>query len=135
MNVVGLDNVIYNLNLTGLQAHGRMQNKSSIHLAARKLLNSVFPTMHILEEVPINIRRNEILFLDFYLPLIKTCVEVHGEQHYKFNRFYHQTMMGFAKSQKRDNEKSQWCSINNIKQIIFPYDEPSEKWRLRLIYG
>lgn len=132
MNVVGLDNIVYNLNLTGLRAHGRMQNKSDLHLETRKLLNSIFPTMQILEEVPVNIRRNEILFLDFYLPLIRTCVEVHGEQHYKFIRFYHQTMIGFAKSKKRDDEKSQWCSINNIKQIILPYNESPEQWRLRL---
>lgn len=133
MNVVGLDNIVYKLNLTGLRAHGRMQNKSVLHLEARKLLNSIFPTMQIVEEVPISIRRNETLFLDFYLPLIKTCVEVHGEQHFKFIKFYHQTAMGFAKSKKRDDEKSQWCLINNIKQIIFPYNESVDQWRSKLI--
>jgi hypothetical protein len=133
MNVVGLDSTVYNLNLTGLRSHGRMQNKSDLHLQARKLINSIFPTMQVLEEVPINIRRNEILYLDFYLPLTRTCVEVHGEQHYRFIKFYHQSIMGFAKSKKRDDEKSIWCSVNNIKQIILPYNESLEQWRLRII--
>jgi len=133
MNVVGLDNIVYNWNLTGYRSHGRMQNKSDLHLEARKLINSVFPTMQILEEVPINIRKNEILYLDFYLPLIKTCIEVHGEQHYKFVRFYHHNTIGFAKSKKRDDEKTQWCSINSIKQIVLPYNESIEQWKLRII--
>jgi hypothetical protein len=131
--MVGLDNIVYKLNLTGLRSHGRMQNKSGLHLEARKLINSIFPTMQILEEVPINIRKNEVLYLDFYLPLTRTCIEVHGEQHYKFIKFYHQNMMGFAKSKKRDDDKSQWCSINNIKQIILPHNESLEQWKLRLI--
>jgi hypothetical protein len=55
------------------------------------MLHEKFPTLQILEEVSIPLRSKETLYLDFYIPLIKKCIEVHGEQHYKFVPFYHTT--------------------------------------------
>jgi predicted adenine nucleotide alpha hydrolase (AANH) superfamily ATPase len=62
------------------------------------------------------------------VPHKKICLEVHGEQHYKFVPFYHSTMLNFLKSQKRDKEKLEWCDINNIQYIELPFDESKEKW-------
>lgn len=132
MIVKDLDGNSHSWHLTGYIAKGRIGNKSSFHLEARSLLTNQFPTLQILEEVPIQIRRSETLFLDFYLPLKKMAVEVHGEQHYKFIGFYHTNLLGFIKSQKRDNEKTEWCKINNIRQVILPYNEPIDKWIERI---
>lgn len=132
MQVKDLDGHSHNWLLTGNMARGKITNRSSYHLRARKLLTIFFPTLQILEEVPIPLRKSETLYLDFYLPLKKLCVEVHGEQHYKFIPFYHNNIMSFLKSQKRDKEKEEWCSINNIKHIILPYDENEEQWKERV---
>lgn len=114
--------------LTGNMSKGKVINKSSYHLAARLLIAEAFPTLQILEEVPIPLRKNETLYLDFYLPLKKICFEVHGEQHYKFVPFYHNNILNFLKSQKRDREKQEWCEINNIKYIALPFNEQNS-WR------
>jgi hypothetical protein len=132
MNVSDLDGNNISWQLTGHIAKGRLNNKSSFHLSARKLLSETFPTLQILEEVPIPIRRSETLYLDFYLPLIKTCIEVHGEQHFKFVPFYHNSMVSFLKSRKRDEDKKTWCELNNIKHIVFSYDETKEIWKSKL---
>lgn len=132
MNAIGLDDNIYTIHLTGCLSNSKSQNKSGPHLAARKIIKETFPTFQILEEVPVKISKYEILYLDFYLPLIKTCIEVHGEQHYKFSKFYHINMMGFAKAKKRDENKKQWCLLNNIKYIVFPYDESPEQWKQKI---
>jgi hypothetical protein len=132
MLVKDLDNNNHNWQLTGNMSKGSLENKSSYHLKARELLIGLFPTLQILEEVPIPLRRSETLFLDFYLPLKKLCLEIHGEQHYKFVAFYHSNMLGFLKSQKRDKEKQEWCSINNIQFIELPYDESIDDWRQRI---
>ena len=95
MQVSDLDGILYNWNLTGNMAHGKIAHKSSLHLQARSIITERFPTLQILEEVPINLRKSEILYLDFYLPLKKLCVEVHGEQHYKFVVFSHSNMLSF----------------------------------------
>lgn len=133
MQIKDLDGNLQHWKLLGNIAHGSQTNKSHLHLQARQLIKECFPTLQILEEVSIPLRRSEILILDFYLPLNKKCVEVHGEQHYKFTRFYHKDMMGFIRHKKRDQEKKEWCDINNIQYIELPYNENMEEWTKRLI--
>jgi hypothetical protein len=132
MLIRDLDGVEHNWHLTGYIAKGRMSNKSSLHLKAREIIISAFPTLQVLEEVPAPIRKSETLYLDFYLPLKKLCIEVHGEQHYKFIPFYHNNMLSFLKAQKRDRDKTEWCYLNNINQIVFGFDEDMEEWRRKL---
>lgn len=131
MQVKDLDGNSYHWQLIGKIANGSIQNKSSLHLEARMLIHECFPTLQVLEEVPIQIRKAETLYLDFYLPLIKRCIEVHGEQHYKFNRFFHNTTLGFIKHKKRDQEKKEWCELNGIEYIELPFDQ-QEQWLHRI---
>lgn len=132
MQVKDLDGNSHSWHLTGNMARGKISNRSSFHLQARELITAAFPTLQILEEVPIPLRKSETLYLDFYMPLKKMCVEVHGEQHYKFVGFYHNNMLSFLKSQKRDREKEEWCEINNIKHIVLPHFENKDQWLERL---
>lgn len=129
MNVKDLDGNVINWHITGNIAKGYTKNKSSYHLLARDIIKDIYPTMQTLEEVPIHIRKSEVLYLDFYLPLIKKCIEVHGEQHYKFIVHYHTNKLAFLKAQKRDKEKQEWCEINGIKYIELPYNM-QDKWRV-----
>ena len=123
-----LDGKKINWLLTGNMAKGKITNKSSLHLQARKIIATKYPTLQILEEVPIPIRKGETLYLDFYIPLKKTCFEVHGEQHYKFIPFYHHTILNFLKAQKRDRDKKEWCEVNNIQYIELPFDKQKD-WK------
>jgi hypothetical protein len=132
MLIKDLDGNTHNWQLTGNMSKGKVSNKSSLHLKARQLITDTYPTLQILEEVPIQLRRSETLYLDFYLPLKKICFEVHGEQHYKFIAFYHNNMLNFLKAQKRDREKMEWCEINNIKYITLDYDKKENEWMERI---
>ena len=132
MFVRDLDDNTSMWHLTGRASNGRIAHKSSFHLEARALLTSYFPTLQILEEIPISIRKSETLYLDFYLPLIKTCVEVHGQQHYEFVPFYHHDIRGFWKTKKRDREKTDWCAMNNIRHVALPYNETIDQWKERV---
>ena len=132
MLIKDLDGNSHNWQLTGNMAKGRISNRSSLHLATRSIIAQNYPTLQILEEVPIPLRKSETLYLDFYLPLKKVCIEVHGEQHYKFVPFYHSTVLNFLKSQKRDREKEEWCELNNIKHIVLRYDEDESAWLERI---
>lgn len=128
MLVKDLDGQVHNWLLTGNMAKGKIDHRSSLHLATRKLLSSHFPTLQLLEEVPIPLRKNEVLYLDFYIPLKKICVEVHGEQHFKFVPFYHSTVLNFLKAQKRDRDKQEWCEINGLKYIGLRFDQSKDEW-------
>lgn len=129
MLVHDLDGNSSNWLLTGNSAHARMLNKSKLHLRARKLLNKIYPTLQVLEEIPIHVRRSDVLYLDFYIPMIKKCIEVHGEQHYKFIGHYHGNRLNFLKAKKRDSEKKDWCELNNIEHIELRFDQTDEEWQ------
>jgi hypothetical protein len=132
MQVKDLDNNFCHWQLIGGISHGSLKNKSSLHLKAGELIHECFPTLQVLEEVPVQVRRSETLYLDFYLPLNKKCIEVHGEQHYTFSRFYHHNLLGFMRHKKRDQEKAEWCSINGIEYIELPFNEDIDKWKSRI---
>lgn len=119
--------------LTGNMAYGKSENKSTLHLRTRKILKDLFPTLQILEEVAIPLRKAETLYLDFYMPLTRVCVEAHGEQHYKFIAHYHNNPLGFVRHKKRDKEKAEWCKINGIRLIELPFDENDEEWIKRIL--
>jgi len=128
MKIKDLDNQSHNWILTGNFARANDTNKSKYHLLARKLLIDTYPTLQLLEEVSIPLRRSETLYLDFYLPLKKLCVEVHGEQHYSFSSFFHTNKLEFLLGQKRDNEKREWCETNGIKYVVFPHNKTQQEW-------
>jgi hypothetical protein len=132
MQIKTLDGQIQNWQLTGHYAHAKLDNRSSLHLRAREVLKQAYPTIQILEEVPAPIKRSETYYIDFYIPMLKTAIEVHGEQHYKFVKFYHNNQLGFLKSQKRDREKREWCEINSIKYVELPYSESDLEWEGRI---
>ena len=130
IKVRDLDNNLVNWNLNGCSATAAA--KSSYHLIARSIIKDIYPTMQLLEEVPVYLRKKEIVYLDFYIPLLKKCVEIHGEQHYQFVAHFHGNMMGFAKSKKRDKDKKLWCELNGITFIELPYNQ-QDSWKELLI--
>jgi hypothetical protein len=132
MQIQSLDGLVQNWQLTGYTSHARIERKSSFHLIARELLKKQYPTLQILEEVTIPLKKSEVAYLDFYIPLLKRAIEVHGEQHYKFTPFYHANQLAFLKAQKKDREKREWCEINGIKYIELPYSETQEQWTERI---
>lgn len=133
MQVKDLDGNYHHWKLIGGIAHGSIEEKSSLHIKARKLIKECFPTLQVLEEIPIPLRFRERLFLDFYLPLNKKCIEIHGKQHYEFSRFFHKDRLGFLRHKKRDQEKKEWCETNGIQYIELPYNEKVDLWKDRIL--
>lgn len=133
MQVYDLDGHSSLWSFHGNISNGSIDRKSSYHLRARSVLHKIMPTMQILEEVKINIRKSQVMYLDFYIPLIKTCIEVHGEQHYKFVAHYHSNQLAFLQAQKRDREKQEWCEINKIRYVSLPYNETDVEWEAKIL--
>ena len=63
---------------------------------------------------------------DFYLPDLNTCIEYHGEQHYKPIKFFG-GIKSFNQQIKRDNLKKNYCNKNNIKFIVVKYTQRNIK--------
>ena len=133
MKIKDLDGHIYNWKTQGTIVRSNEQRpRSKLHLAARTLLRTLYPTLQISEEVSVSLRRNKKVFLDFYINTIKTVIEVHGPQHYKFNTLYHTSAQDFLNQKKRDSDLHDWCNLNNLNYIELPFNEGQDQWYQRL---
>jgi len=113
--------------------HNDSRPRSQLHLLARNLLRELFPTVQLMEEVPVPITRREKLFFDFYINTLKLAVEAHGEQHYKFNSLFHTCAQDFVHQRKKDLRKREWCEYNNITYVELPFNEGVEQWKDRIL--
>jgi len=57
------------------------------------------------------------LSLDFFIPQKKIAFEFNGQQHYEYNKFFHNSKIDFLNQQKRDNRKREWCRVNNVTLV------------------
>lgn len=126
MLVIDLDGSEHEWKMKGKEVRIDTRPHSALHRAAREILKERFPTLVLLEEVPIKVRKKQTLYLDFYLPLRKIAVEVQGEQHFKFSSLYHSSAHDFRKQVRNDNDKAEWCEINGIDLIIFAYNNQDD---------
>jgi len=108
-----------------------LRGKSSLHKFAKELLNEKYPTLHILEEVTVPIRKGQVAYLDFYIPLLKLAIECHGRQHFTYVRHFHKSIYDFQQHRKRDREKAEWLDINDIS-LIELVDGEQDLWREQL---
>ncbi len=127
MLVIDLEGKESKWKISGKSINIDTRPRSSLHKKARVLLKGTYPTLQILEEVSIRPNR-KVLYLDFYIPLRKTCVEVHGQQHYKFTPHFHSNRQGFLRSKINDREKEEWCVLNKISFIVLKFDEV-DSWK------
>lgn len=126
MIVYDLDGNQSKWKMMGREINNDTRPRSELHKTARKLLKKRFPTLLLLEETPIHPVKGSTLYLDFYFPLRKLCVEVHGQQHFSFNSMFHITPKDFIKQKKNDKNKEEWCEINGITYLVFPYDKVND---------
>jgi len=127
MKIRTLDGDLLKWKIEGISSKDT-RSKSGLHQIAKELLHQRYPTLRILEEVSIPVKRRTVLFLDFYIPLMRLAYEVHGEQHYKFVKHFHGTALGFLEHKQRDANKKLWCEYNNIELITLPFNEV-DKWQ------
>jgi very-short-patch-repair endonuclease len=114
---------------TGLVPLENERKKSSHHLRARDLLKKQFGSQRLMEEIPLPGTR---LRLDFYLHASSLAVEVHGEQHYNYSPFFHGSAWAFIRARGNDVKKIEWCEINGITLLEFPYNESDDEWMNRI---
>ena len=134
MKIRDLDGNIHKWKVEGSVVRSNDQRpRSQLHLTARSLIKEIYPTLQICEEVSAQIKRDRKVFLDFYINTIKTVVEVHGQQHYKFNSLYHTSAQDFLNQKKRDQDLQDWCVLNNLNYIELPFNEDKDKWHQRFI--
>ena len=94
MKAIGLDGKERSWNLSKYRNNKNSSRpRSQYHIKTRNLLRKIYPRDKILEEVSLpgssTETRKSTLFADFFIPNRSLIVEVHGQQHYQYNAFYH----------------------------------------------
>lgn len=137
MKITGINGKEYVWNLSGYDVKcDSTRKRSKYHIRARKILKEIFHSYIILEEVKLPgstpTHRKGVLYLDFYIPQIKLAIEVHGQQHYEYSPFFHKSKADFILSKGKDEDKIEWCRINDIDIIVLKYSHTDEEWRLQI---
>lgn len=134
MNIIGIDGKNYIWNPVGSEAE--TTNRSSLHIKAKDLLKEIFPFDRIFEEVSLPGSKDrfgrKLLRADFFIPNRNLLIEVHGEQHFKFNKFFYSSQLEFYKAKARDIDKKEWCLLNNIRLVELNYNEDINDWRRKI---
>lgn len=76
-----------------------------------EIIAELWPHHLVLEEFSVP---GEGMFLDFFMPRKRYVIEVNGEQHYKYNEFFHGTREAFLAQKERDRRKELWCATNML---------------------
>ena len=130
MKVLGLDGKEYKWNL--ISSCSKSSKRSNLHKRAKIVLENKFPHDTILEEISLpgssDSHRGGTLRADFFLPSRSIIVEVHGQQHFKFNSFHFKNKLQFYRAIARDKDKQEWCRVNDISLVCFNFDESDEEW-------
>ncbi len=85
--------------------------RSELQRAAGKELQRLFPLCSIFTEVP---AIGTGLYLDYFIPSLRLCVEVDGGHHNTYNKFFHGDLKGFARTIRNDQIKEQWALKNGF---------------------
>lgn len=113
---------------------GRLQNKnvskylidwdgkcrSKIQLKVKQFLKEFWENHVVYEEFPVFGTR---LKVDLVNITKRIAVEVQGQQHTTYNKFFHGSRTGYWKSIKRDVQKDNWLVSNDFHLIEVNYDE------------
>ena len=137
MKAKGFNGREYNWNLSKYDVYNDdTKKRSRHHLRARKLIKEEYNSYRILEEVKLPgstaTHRRSVLYLDFFIPVIKLGLEVHGRQHYDHIPFFHKTKKDFLLAQARDEDKHDWCELNGIKLVVLKYSDSDDEWRSKI---
>lgn len=132
MKITNHDNKEIKLDLKNSATIDQNRPRSELHLKARNLLRSLFPSVQICEEVAVELSKGKTVYLDFFIPSISLVVEVNGEQHFKFTPFFHKTKSAFAKAKQLDKDKKLLCEMNNLYCVELNYNEDLEKWKQKI---
>ena len=95
-------------------------SRSKFQTTVKKFIKIYWDQDVVFEEFPVVGSR---LSLDFYNANKKVAIEVQGQQHTKYVKFFHQNRFKYLDQLKRDQNKEKFCDLNDITLVtIFQND-------------
>lgn len=96
-------------------------SRSKVQFKTKQFLKTYWKNHIVYEEFPVFGSR---LKVDIVNATLRIAVEVHGNQHTSYNKFFHgESRLNYLKSIKRDVAKEKWLSINKFQLLEIYEDE------------
>lgn len=95
---------------------------SKIANSVYTVLKELFPQENIIEEHYVYYNGTR-LFFDFFLKSYNILIEVQGEQHLKYCKFFHGSVESFKAQKYRDNLKVIYVEENYPLTLVLFYDK------------
>ena len=90
--------------------------------SVRETLRETFPHTVIKEEFYAPYKSTKLYF-DFFLPSLSIAVEVQGQQHFGFNKYFHGDANAYKQAKLRDSLKQEWAQENEVTLVAVDFDE------------
>jgi hypothetical protein len=115
MKLYSVTGRIINKNVSQFLIDWDKQSRSKIQFQVKQFLKPFWQTHVCYEEFPVFGSRMKV---DFINVSRKIAVEVNGDQHSSFNKFFHNnSRLNYLNSIKRDYKKSVWLEKNGFQLI------------------
>lgn len=109
----------YSVNVTKKKKPKINKTENFTRSVVEKMFNQQFPSIR--PDWLNNSESGRNLEIDMYNEKLKLGFEYNGEQHYKYNKFFHNTIEDFEKQKEHDAKKHEICKNNGITLISIPY--------------
>jgi len=96
------------------------KSRSNLQFKVKQFLKPFWEKHIVYEEFPVFGTRMKV---DIVNVTKFIAVEVNGQQHGSYNKFFHNSRYGYFQSISRDVKKEEWLEKNGFEVITVEYDE------------
>ena len=105
---------LVNKNVSKYLIDWKKKSRSKIQFKIKQFLKEYWQNHIVYEEFPVYGTR---LKVDILNATKRIAVEVNGNQHTSFNKFFHKTRINYLRSIQRDHKKLEWLKTNDFELI------------------
>lgn len=121
MRLLNINNKLINKNVRKYLIDWEGKSRSNLQFKFKTFFYPYWKNHIVYEEFPVY---GTMLKVDFLNATKKIAVEIQGNQHEAFNKFFHNdSRLKYLESIKRDVKKEKWLTINQFKFIELYEDD------------
>ena len=120
MRLYNIRGRLINKNVSKHLIDWKKKSRSNLQFKVKQFLKPFWEKHVVYEEFPVFGTRMKV---DIVNVTKYIAVEVNGQQHSSFNKFFHNSRYGYFQSISRDVKKEDWLEKNGFTLLTIEYDE------------
>ncbi len=120
MRLYNIRGRLINKNVSKHLIDWKKKSRSNLQHKVKQFLKTFWEHHIVYEEFPVFGSRMKVDIVNITKYI---AVEVNGQQHSSFNKFFHNSRYGYFQSISRDVKKEDWLEKNGFTLLTIEYDE------------